>query len=306
MIPEESREYFTPERPGGLIKRGFRIARNSFTASYLSKGLSMIMVILISLLTTKLIDFILRNVEIDPRILIIIIIGIMIVSSFIVYFVRLTAEGIIYHAQARSITGKRANTSSIRYGMRKNLQWALLAMTLLSIQIVYVILLVLLNRFGGELAVQVAIWTFNILIVLASPFIYLVYPYMVMEKLNFRQALSKSINMGMKSYRKLLVVNLIIHLVFFVVGYLFSMLFNTISGYIYLGESSLIIQFVQIFRGLGSSPLYYLYMFIYISVISSLYVIASAIRAGICASLMGNGEEIETAYNKVKSSIEED
>jgi hypothetical protein len=114
----------------------------------------------------------------------------------------------------------------------------------------------------------------------------------------------KSINEGMKFYRKLLVVNVLIHAVFFVVGYLFSMLFNTLNGYVFLGEISLLTNLSNICGMLGANPLSYIYMLIYISVISSLFVLASAIRAGICASIMGTEKDPETAYEKVRSTIE--
>ncbi len=306
MIPEENHEYFTPSRPKGLIWRGFKIAQNSFTASYLSKAVSMIMIILISFLTQKLIEFILRNVEIDPRILIIIIIGIIIISGFITLFVRFTGDGVMYHAQARSIIGKRGNMSSVRYSLGKKLNWAILGMIVLALQIIYSIIIGFLNQFVGDIAAQIAIWVVNILFVLASPMIYLIFPYIVMGNLNFPQALMKSINEGIKFYRKLLVVNVLIHAVFFVVGYLFSMLFNTLNGYVFLGEISLLANTSNIWGMLDTNPIsyVYVYMLIYISVLSSLYVLASAIRTGICTSIMGTENDPETAYEKLRTTIE--
>jgi len=165
-----------------------------------------------------------------------------------------------------------------------------------------VVIISLLLQYIGEEAAAVFKWIFIIIVMIISPILYLIVPFMIMEKLNFIEAFKRSVRIGKKYYGKVFVVNTFIMIIFYVVKYLFTHIFNTVQV-----NYSLSFNFITRITGgcllLSDSPAYYLILMVYLSVISSLYVLTSALRISLNASLMGKEATSEIAYDKVRDSV---
>lgn len=299
---EEYKEYYADGGFIDLLKRSFLLSKRAFNVSYITKLLSLILSVVVNILAYKLIEFILREIDIDPTLLSFLIIGIILITAYLIIIINTFSDVTIYHSLCGASLGKSFGIDSLKYTFKRIRQWALISLIILFIQFLYVVIISLLMQYIGEEAVIIAKWIFIIIGFCITPILYLIIPFMIMEKLNFIEAFRRSIKIGRKYYGKAFIVNAFILIMFYVVRYLFTLIFEAIP----LNYTLLFNFITQIKNGfylISSEPSYYIVLMIYLCVISSLSVVMSGLRISMMASFMSNEYTSEKAYLKVSDSI---
>jgi len=298
MPLEEGREYFSNGSFFTILKRGFELSRKAFIPSYLSKLSAMLLSLLLNFLAIKLIEFILREIKIDPALLPFIIIGIILITAFIIFFVNYIAEGVLYHSSALATIGKNGDITSVKYSLGKTKIWLLFALINLIIEVAIAFIT---NLFGniGNIPLMIAVWVIRILNVVISPLFCLIIPFMVLEKRGFLSAFKRAFGVGKKNYAKVFAINGFIIGIFFIIDYLFYMLMGNLPNSLNFD----MLMFKDFSYIISMTPLKLFALFVFISVKSALFVVASSVKTGLSTSIMGEETSEKDAYDKVRSSL---
>lgn len=296
---EENKENFSKGNFFELIRRGFIISNKSFIPSYIIKMLSIILIFVLGILTMKIIEY-LTNTGIDPRLLMVLITSIVLIYIFSNYLIVFISDNVLYHSATMALFGKTSGIPSIKHSFKNISKLLLFSLMVTILQVIITIIFSLLNNIGGP-ALTIGLWIYRIIFIMLSPMLYLIIPFMILEKLGAIQSIQRAFQLGMKNYLKVFAISITIGIVFYIVRYIFSLVTGNFS-FEYIPFLDLIIPLST--HPLDGGVFYYLAYIIYLGLISSLFVLSSGIITALSASLMGEETSPKEAYNKIASSIQ--
>lgn len=307
-------KFFSKTNIGGIFKRSFAISKDTFIFSYLSKIISIVLSIFIAIGTQKLIDFILREIELPPTILTFILISIVLAYLFITLLTFYLTESILIHLSTSVIVGEKPSFNSFNYTFKRAKTWVSLALLTLFAEVLLLVLLTLISNIGNEILIQIFMWVYRIASFMLAPFIITLVPIIIFNKSGLFKGIKQTINVVSKNYIKFFVISSIIILVFFGIEQLYSIInSNLYYGRCFSGSdyhNLMNIGFENLFNTKILGELFSLninrivLLFVYYSVVSSVYVVAVGLRTSLLASLSGNNENFEKTVEKVKNNIE--
>lgn len=290
-----------------LLPRGFKILQNSFISSYMAQLLSFVIIGALGAGVYYILYNLWKGIEPPtdpddiPYRLLYISLGIMVAYTFVSYMINTIASAVIYHSNARSLINKGMSLSSFAYAFKNILNWFLLSLIVIIGSLAYFVTAGMIAYYLGSTG-QIAAVVMGIVYLLAmlifTPVLSLVIPFMVIEKKNIFQAIARAFGLGFRNYWQAFGIEFINYSLLFFFTNMFIILF-----FVFQSGMHLSLGFYSTIHTMFSLSIFWIILGVYVSVISMILVIKSSVLTAYCASIMNTDMTSDEAYDKVSKAV---